>query len=167
MICAICGARIRGTASTDHVFPRALYKWSECYVSKGEYKRIKKQIVGSDNLVGTHTSCNKIKEDGIPKIECLHISEQQRISLRAVEESLAGVVNRYTCGKKKILFAQKGCCRGCGKEIKGEGVLRRIDPTQLREWSNACIVCHSCNTDRPDFLQTIPESIFPQKPRLT
>ena len=152
MICAICGARIRGKASTDHVFPRALYKWSECYVSKGEYKRIKKQIVRSDNLVGTHTSCNKFKEDGIPNIESLHISEQQRSSLKVTEKSLKSVVNSYACGKKRILLKQKGRCRGCSKEIKGEGVLRRVDSARSREWNNACVVCHICNTDKSDFL---------------
>ena len=152
VICAICGKEIKDTPSIDHVFPRALYKWSECYLPKGEYKHIERLISGPDNRVKTHDSCNKAKEDEMPVIDRLHISEDQMGRLGALEGALMDLIDNYTINKSKVLTGQNRRCLGCGRKIKGEGVLRRIDPKKKRTWDNACIVCHVCNTNKSNFI---------------
>lgn len=150
--CAICGKKIVGTASKDHVFPRALYKWSECYVSQTAYAELIKMIEGANNQVKTHESCNKAKEDEIPTIGCLHIEKDKMERLEALKDALDATISYYTLHKYHLLQRQKEKCFGCGKKINGQGVLRRIDPDKDRKWENAAIVCHICNTENADFI---------------
>lgn len=152
MVCAICGKELKKNVSIDHVFPRALYKWSECYLPAEEYKHIKKLIDGQNNHVKTHKGCNKVKEDEIPIVECLHIEKGQMDLLEALEDSLTDLIDNYTHNKQKLLVGQNRRCLGCGKKLKENGVLRRIDPDKKRTWDNACIVCHRCNTDKSNFI---------------
>ena len=153
--CAICGKKIVGTASKDHVFPRALYKWSECYISQTAYAELKKMIERADNQVKTHESCNKAKEDEIPTIDHLYIENDQMERLEALKDALDATISYYTLHKYHLLQKQKERCFSCGEKIKGQGVLRRIDPDKDRKWENAAIVCHICNTENADFIQFI------------
>ena len=117
VVCAICGKEIKDTPSIDHVFPRALYKWSECYLSKGEYKHIERLISGPDNRVKTHDSCNKAKEDEMPVIDRLHISEDQMSRLEALEDDLMDLIENYTINKSKALKRQNKRCLGCVERL--------------------------------------------------
>ena len=44
MVCALCGEKINGDGSMDHVFPRALYKWNEKLLSDEEYAKLESFI---------------------------------------------------------------------------------------------------------------------------
>ena len=112
-------------------------------------------IEGSDNQVKTHESCNKAKEDEIPTIDHLYIENDQMERLEALKDALDATISDYALHKYHLLQKQKERCFGCGKKIKGQGVLRRIDPDNDRKWENAAIVCHKCNTENADFIQFI------------
>ena len=149
-ICAICGKAISGKVSDDHVFPRAIYKWSEEYLTTQEYQDLKKQIESADNHVSTHPDCNYQKEDEIPDINALHLSLSVYNGLISVEKTVNSAVVSYCDHKQQVLLSQAGRCAGCGCELQ-KGVLRRRDPDLPRRWENACIVCHECNLKNEKF----------------
>ena len=153
MVCAICGKEIAFTPSVDHVLPRSLYKWSEAYLSKTEFNNIKSLIESSDNKVMTHEVCNAFKEDEIPLIETLYLSDVDKSRLNDLEKSLKNIIVNYRENKTKLLLGQNRRCASCGCKIKNEGVLRRINPKRKRTWDNACIVCHKCNLKKRDFMK--------------
>ncbi len=149
-ICAVCGKDIYGKISRDHVFPRALYKWSEQYLTKEEYRDLKATIESADNLVPTHPDCNYQKEDDIPDLSSLHLSHAKHDRLLSVNAAVDPAITSYRDHKRNLLLSQNGRCAGCGCDLLS-GVLRRRDPDLPRRWDNACIVCHSCNLKNSRF----------------
>ena len=144
-ICAICGEPIEGGISIDHVFPRSIYKWSECLYSRNEHKNLKDLIESPDNKVNVHHDCNTFKEDTLPDIDVLYLSDEQKEKLRVIEKKIQGKYSLYFDRKKEILADQNGRCFKCGAELRQQAVLRRKDHLKARIWQNACIICHECN----------------------
>ena len=149
--CGICGKIIIGKVSRDHVFPRSIYKWSEYSVTEAEYERIRRTIVQSGNIVEVHPGCNYLKEDALPDIDSLYISDKRKEQLRCIEDSLSNTIDRYIENKHKLWVNQGGRCYNCGRPIEEMAVLRRIVPEDGRRWTNACLVCHECNLKNRDF----------------
>ena len=143
-ICAICGKEICSMVSMDHVYPRAIYKWSREYLSKEEFRNLKAIIESTGNLVQTHPDCNYLKEDDTPDLNTLPLSNSKHNSLLFVSKAIEPAVTSYSEHKQKLLSSQNGRCAGCGCTLQ-TGVLRRRNPDMPRRWENACIVCHECN----------------------
>ncbi|MBR3516061.1 MAG: hypothetical protein IKO10_07080 [Lachnospiraceae bacterium] len=150
-ICAICGKSIEGSSNRDHVYPRAIYKWSEEYLSAVEQKQLVDHIESKDNYVRTHPECNTIKEDMLPELDKLHLAPDHKKKLKFVEEGICKELENYAYQKQQLIRKQNGKCVGCGCDLQ-EGVLRRKDPEKPRIWENACVVCHECNLNREKFI---------------
>ena len=151
--CAICGRQIRGSSgSIDHIFPRALCKWMKSSCSHSEYQVAKSIINSNLNRVQTHKKCNALKDDSIIPVNTLYLDSKIVEQLESMQNSLNPVIEKYKENKTNILTKQNGRCYNCGHRITGQGVLRRVDPAKKRTWGNACIVCHTCNINKADFL---------------
>ena len=150
--CGIYGKIIKGEVSRDHVFPRSLYKWSEYSVTEAEYKRIIRTIEQPGNIIEVHSCCNYLKEDALPNIDSLYISDKRKENLRHIEYSLSKTIDRYIENKHNLWVSQGGRCYSCGGPIDEMDVLRRIDPEEGRRWTNACLVCHKCNIENMNFI---------------
>lgn len=152
MRCAICGKEITSTPTIDHVYPKALYKWSECYVSKERYRLIKRIVENSGNKLLVHKHCNVKKEEALPEIDALYVDGTTKTSLKNRAIRLEAVIETYANNKLQKIIEQKYKCFCCNKPINvNTGVLRRIQPQKKRVWENACIVCHKCNINNPSF----------------
>lgn len=92
-----------------------------------------------------HHECNTFKEDSLPDIDALFVSDEQKDRLREIEKEIKDKYGLYFGRKKEILSDQNGRCYKCGAELKQQAVLRRKDHLKARTWQNACIVCHECN----------------------
>ena len=152
MICAICGKPITDKVSKDHFIPRAVYKWHEHILYPKERKRVHDLIYGNDNMITTHVKCNSSKEEMLLSPYELYVGEEEMDRLEHLYHALYDVLDSYTRQKFYISLIQKNKCLCCGRSIKYHGVLRRIDPSLDRSWSNACIVCHRCNYRHADFI---------------
>ncbi|MCR5597106.1 MAG: hypothetical protein K6G19_02935 [Lachnospiraceae bacterium] len=149
-ICAICGKSIERGYSVDHVYPRAIYKWSEKYLSRDEQNQLVDSIESDGNYVKTHRDCNMAKEDTMPEIDKLYLTPEKKQELQLLGEKIRKELENYTHQKSQLLQNQNGKCIGCGCDLQ-EGVLRRKDPKMPRIWENACVVCHECNLKRERF----------------
>ena len=149
-ICAICGQSIHGEAVRDHVFPRAIYKWSECYLSTTEYRKLKSRIDSGRNQVCIHAQCKEQKKEEMPAVGLLHIAPDKYEELMTVGMEVVTPALSYEAHKKELLKEQGERCAGCGCSLEA-GILRRRDPNRARMWRNACIVCEECNRMKARF----------------
>ena len=152
MICAICGKEITNSYNTDHVFPRALYKWLGNDLPGSQYHQLRRLVESADNRMYTHSGCNSRKGDDILDLDKLFLGKDERRRLPILQEKLENAISVYASRKQDILNRQGGRCRGCGAKLSAVGILRRIDPRRRRAWDNVCIVCRKCNARRKDFL---------------
>lgn len=148
--CAICGREVTSDATTDHIFPRGLYKWMK-HLPKNKLKRLKAIIESSDNKIVVHKCCNELKEDSIPDINVLYMKEDRKERLHILQVELSDTLREYSDRKQSVLDEQNGFCIQCGYKIN-TGVLRRIDPSKERTFDNACVVCHKCNKKKAEFI---------------
>ena len=151
--CALCGGNIHGKHSTDHFFPRAIYKWAEEYLPKKEYNRLKNRICSKANLFPSHFRCNYAKNESLQNIANLHTSQNKKNQLISLQTKIHPYIQDYCKNKKMLLKQQKNKCYGCGCELCNNGVLRRIDPEMPRTWENGCVVCSECNEKEASFCE--------------
>lgn len=145
MLCAICGKEIKYGKNRDHIFPRAIAKWEQAYISPEELQTIRSLIGSKANIIPVHSYCNVQKDDAIPWLYALHIEPAHYLQLLKIKEQLSPYINDFLQHKRIIQQKQKNKCYSCNKPLKTLGTIRRIDPTKPRIWSNACIVCTKCN----------------------
>ncbi|MCR5012483.1 MAG: hypothetical protein K6A72_09080 [Lachnospiraceae bacterium] len=147
--CAICGERIKGLPNKNRVFPRAICKWTEGYMTSEEREPLK-WIESPLNTITVHYACSTCIGYEIPDAASLHISYGKMHKLKCIERELAPMIKFYEEHKQSLLNSQNGHCAGCGCELES-GILRRRDPNQPRVWENACIVCSECNRKEASF----------------
>ena len=144
-LCAICGKPINGNSSKEHVFPRAIAKWTEEYIEPKEYIDLIYAIESDDNIVKTHPDCNYEKSDSIISIEELHLIEDERAGLESVYSEIEPYIEKYLSIKRDILASQDGKCYLCKKELSDEGILRRLDRSKPRILENGGVMCVECS----------------------
>jgi hypothetical protein len=151
--CALCGKRIEGKPSKDHCHPRAIYKWLEELLDEEAYREVKNLVDSQDNIIFTHDSCNKEKEDFIVDIDKLYLPNHKKQAVANVHSKIRPYQEMYFDLKTRIYNKQSCKCYNCGCEIENNnGVIRRIDCDYPRYEENACIVCHSCNVHCAKFV---------------
>lgn len=148
-VCPICGRSTPGARNMDHVFPRALYKWTEAYVTRERYAYVRSVIEDPGNLIEVHRECNRGKQDRLPVLGSMTLGDIRKKELTAMEADISEEIGRYAEGKAWVLKKQDGKCYRCGDEAGKGAVLRRLDPEKPRIWENACVLCRKCNIYRP------------------
>lgn len=152
-ICAICGKPIsEGDISKDHVFPKAIYKWTKEEISRKEYVYINSTLNSTGNYVYTHKLCNYCKDDYIPNIADLYISKDKANALYTIHDKIAPYLQRFEELKGILMTKQGGKCYCCHQDLSEKAVIRRITPKCKRIMDNACLVCHECNVNNADFI---------------
>ena len=146
-LCAICGKPIAGRSSKEHVFPRAIAKWTEQYIEPKEFIDLIYAIESKDNIVKTHPDCNYEKSDSIISIDDLYLIEDERAGLESVYEEIEPYLNKYLEIKNDILESQAGKCLICKKPLQDDGVLRRLDKSKPRIIANGGIMCPECSNN--------------------
>ena len=144
--CSICGKYITENFTWDHVYPRELSKWTNNV-------KVKKLIKSKYNRAPAHYKCNYRKQDLIPNVDKLHISNEQKNQLKSIYKKIEVYIELHEEEKASLLNVQGHTCYWCGRFIKTKGILRRIDPSKERRWNNACIVCNRCNDKRKAFIR--------------
>lgn len=153
MICAICGKEGKVHMNTDHIIPRAVFKWNREYISDEEYALLEAQIESDANKVAVHRECNLNKQDGIPDIGKLFIERSRRFALEELLQKTGKYIAYFSEHKRILFFLQDKKCFCCGRAASEGDVLRRIDPMKPRTWDNACLVCRKCNAERAGFTE--------------
>jgi hypothetical protein len=152
LICALCGKELEEKPSNDHFYPRAICKWMEPLLSPKKFRWLKNLIYNPENIIYTHDSCNKEKEDFKVEVSDLYLPEGKKQALRRIGKSIAPYAKQYAAIKAEVYQRQGPKCYCCGEPLPlSRAVMRRIDSERPRVQENACLVCHICNHRYEEF----------------
>lgn len=146
-ICGICGKPMMSNSTQDHIYPKAILKWTPYSTDA-----LRKLINAPENIIMAHELCNTRKQDSIIQTDKVIMSGKQRETLKKLAERAQPEIDEFLRQKEALLKKQGGRCFGCGEKIDS-GSIRRIDPSQARTWSNGCVVCSRCNIRKGGFFQ--------------
>lgn len=97
-ICYICGKPTEiSKATTEHFFPRAIYKWNEEMLPRKDYLKLKRTINSKKNLIyNVHEHCNMSKSDTISSINTIaHISNEKKEKLRDIHGKIRPYLDNF------------------------------------------------------------------------
>lgn len=145
IICPYCGDKVLTSErrhyhwNKDHVFPKALYKWSKCP---------KELICQKGNVLVVHSSCNFDKGASIMRpadIEKLYIANENKKFLINLHEQLEPYIREYITLIKKLLKIQNNRCYNCRRRLNFHNLtIRRKYIDAPRVVSNAALICNTC-----------------------
>lgn len=141
-LCKYCGRRLFNGYTVEHIFPRAIYKWTYSVCSEEERLALKEFMKSKDNTCLVHASCNV--KAGLRNIDGSR-------SNKDCNEFIQPYIEKYKAVMQPILERQDYECYLCGNELKeGKMYPRRVFHEQPRTSDNGVIVCKACN----DFYST-------------
>lgn len=147
-LCAICGEKIIGKCSRDHVVPIAVLKWAKA-ASKDftdeDFEFLYKKLNSKANICKTHRACNHSKCDSSVFIDDLYLTDENRECLRQLLSDVEPYLVAYEILKSKLTASQNSRCAICKTKLRNSMILRRKDNRQKRTYSNAQILCVDCN----------------------
>lgn len=147
-ICAICGEKIIGKCSRDHVVPIAVLKWAKVAnkdFTDEDFDFLYKKLNSKANICKTHRDCNHSKSDSSAFVEDLYITDENRECLKQLLSDVEPYLIAYEALKSKLIVSQCSRCAICRVKLRNGMVLRRKDNRQKRAYSNAQILCDRCN----------------------
>lgn len=144
--CALCGGVLKSHVNKDHIFPKAIYKWTEKVLDKSEARKLKSILWSKRNVVKVHYRCNYRKMDAVLDVNQLYVPEEKREVLIHTRNKVMKYYNIYLGIKKRVFEKQNNLCYYCHRRIaRKNGIMRRIDDKLPRIESNACVICRRCN----------------------
>jgi hypothetical protein len=154
-ICIYCGRPVdikeqKGTAwNTEHIVPRAVFKWLERMVSKEESNKIFSLIEDKNNIAIVHTKCNASRGSSLPAINFakkIYASDELKKIYTEHISKTEVYIRMYSDLLYSTLNSQRCKCGRCSRYMSAEStVLRRRDTSKIRNSRNVIALCFECS----------------------